>query len=327
MTKDSAANKGFSLPFARVALILAALVALAAIAIAAVRSRADSDSTTKQPPAAKPVGDVGSMITGLEKKLAENPTDPQGWNLMGQAYYHVGRYADAVKAYSRAVALDSKNAVSWSALGEVQLLAGPGGITPEAEASFRKALAIDPKDFRARYFMAVMKDDKGDHKGAVDDLIAILRESPADAPWLQPVRDLTLRISTQHKIDVAGRMPAVPAAQPASAMPAMPASGGDSVATAGIPGPTSADLKAASAMTPSQQDEMARGMVARLAARLEQEPRDANRWIMLMRARMVLNDPAGAREALDRAKTVFRGDAEQIARFDDAAKTLGLPGR
>ena len=49
-------------------------------------------------------------------------------------------------------------------------------------------------------------------------------------------------------------------------------------------GESAADLKAATAMTPSQQDEMARGMVARLAARLEQNPRDADRWIMLMRA-------------------------------------------
>ncbi|MET0373688.1 MAG: hypothetical protein ABW128_05455, partial [Rhizorhabdus sp.] len=77
-------------------------------------------------------------------------------------------------------------------------------------------------------------------------------------------------------------------------------------------------------MTPSQQDEMARGMVARLAARLEQNPRDADRWIMLMRARMVLNDPAGAKEALARARSVFKGDSAQLRRFDEAADTLGI---
>ena len=77
-------------------------------------------------------------------------------------------------------------------------------------------------------------------------------------------------------------------------------------------------------MTPSQQDEMARGMVARLASRLEQNPRDADRWIMLMRARMVLNDPAGAKQALAGAKAAFKGDSVQLARFDDAARTLGL---
>jgi len=316
VTKDGAVDKGFSLPFARIALVLAALIAIAAIAIAVLRSRGDTGASA--PPAAtQPVGDIASMIGGLEKKLRDNPGDPKGWNLLGLAYYNVGRYADSVQAYAKAAALDPDNAQTWSALGEVQLLSGPGGITPEAEASFRKALAIDPGDFRARYFMAVKKNEGGNHKGAVDDLIGILRDSPPDAPWAQPVRELISSISTKHKIDISGRVPA----------PAAPAPAEDSVVTGGIPGPTATDLKAATAMTPSQQDEMARGMVARLAARLEANPRDADRWIMLMRSRMQLKDPAGAQSALAGAKAAFKDDAAQRARFDAAAKVLGLPER
>lgn len=320
MTKDSAANKGFSLPFARIALILAALIAIAAVAIAVMRPRGTiADSAPPAP--AQPVGDIASMIGGLEKKMTENPDDPRGWNLLGLAYYNVGRYADAVKAYSKATMLEPKDPAAWSALGEAQLLSGPGGVTPEAAASFRKALVLDPRDFRARYFMAVRKDADGDHKTAVDDLIGVLRDSPAGAPWEQPVRALITRISTQYKIDVAGRVP------PPSAAPAITPPAADSVATDGIPGPTATDLKAATAMTPSQQDEMAQGMVARLAARIEANPRDADRWIMLMRARMVLNDVAGAQTALAGAKAAFKGDAAQQARFDAAARTLGVPGR
>jgi cytochrome c-type biogenesis protein CcmH len=319
VTKDGAVNKGFSLPFARIALVLAALIAIAAIAIAALRSRGGTGEST--PPAAtQPAGDIASMIGGLEKKLRDNPDDAKGWNLLGLAYYNVGRYADSTKAYAKAAALAPNNAQTWSALGEVQLLSGPGGVTPEAEASFRKALAIDPSDFRARYFIAVKKDASGDHKGAVDDLIGVLRDSPPDAPWAPPVRDLISRISNEHKIDVSGRLPA-PAAAPA------PAPADDSIVTGGIPGPTATDLKAATAMTPSQQDEMARGMVARLAARLEANPRDADRWIMLMRSRMQLKDPAGAQSALAGAKAAFKDDAAQRARFDAAAQVLGVPGR
>lgn len=319
MTKDGAANKGFSLPFARVALILAGLIALAAVAIAVLRSRGGGES---QPPAAtQPVGDIGSMIGGLEKKMAENPNDPKGWNLLGLAYYNVGRYPDAVKAYAKAAQLEPANPTYWSALGEVQLLSGPGGVTPAAEASFRKALSIDPKDFRARYFIAVKKDADGDHKAAIDDLIGVLRDSPAGAPWEQPVRDLVTRLSTEHKIDIADRLPA-PTTPPSSA--AMP---GDTAATAGIPGPSAADLKAATSMTPAQQDEMARGMVDRLAARLRDNPRDADRWIMLMRSRMQLKDPAAAKAALADAKAAFKDDPRQQARFDDAARLFGVPGR
>ena len=327
MTKDSAANKGFSLPFARIALILAALIALAAIAITVIRSRGSGESPPANAAAGgsgQPVGDIASMIGGLEKKMAANPNDPVGWNLLGLSYYNVGRYKDAVQAYSKAAALDPKNPTYWSALGEVQLLSGPGGVTPASEASFRKALALDPKDYRARYFMAVKKDADGNHKGAVDDLIGVLRDSPPGAPWVQPVRDLVTRIAGQNKIDVADRMPAL-AAQASASASAMPdQSSGESVATAGIPGPTSTDLKAATAMTPAQQDEMARGMVDRLAARLHDNPKDADRWIMLMRAKMVLNDPPGAKTALAQAKAAFKGDPAQQGRFDEAAKALGV---
>lgn len=321
MTKDSPANKGFSLPFARVALILAALVALAAIAIAVVRSRGGS---TESPQAAGPqeqAGDVASKVRELEQKLQENPNDFKGWATLGWSYYNFGRYADAAAAYAKAVKIDPSNAEMWSALGEAQVLSGPGGVTPAAEASFRKTLTIDPSDHRARYFLAVKKDADGDHKGAIDDWIAILKDSPAGAPWEQPVRKLIEEAASKYRIDVTGRVPPPSAPQQgtASAM-----SDGGAVAAAGIPGPNAGDLKAATAMTPAQQDEMARGMVDRLAARLQDNPKDADRWIMLMRARMVLNDPAGARDALTKAKAAFKGDSGQIARFDDAAKTLGV---
>lgn len=317
MTKDSAGNKGFSLPFARVALILAALVALAAIAIAAIRSHS-GNSESPSTAAAPSAGDLSTVIAGLEKKLAENPADAEQWNLLGLAYYNVGRYADAVKAYGKASEIKPESAVYWSALGEAQLLSGPGGVTPEAEASFKKALARDPKDFRARYFMAVKKDASGEHKAAIDDLIGVLRDSPPGASWEKPVRDLISRIATEHRIDIAGRMPP-PSTASAAAAPV------DSVVTGGIPGPTAADLKAATAMTPSEQDDMAKGMVARLAAKLEANPRDADRWIMLIRSRMQLNDPAGARSAVNGAKAAFKDDPQQQSRFEQAAQMLGVP--
>lgn len=323
MTKDSAANKGFSLPFARVALILAALIALAAVAIATMRSGGGGASSSESPPpdAAPAAGDLTAAISSLEKKLAANPDNAENWNLLGLGYYNVGRYADAVKAFTKATSIDPNNPVYWSALGEVQVLAGPGGVITQAESSFRKALAIDPKDFRARYFMAVKRNEGGDSKGAVDELISLLNDSPAGASWEQPVRDLVTRISTENKIDITGRLRPPSVSQSAAPAPV------DSVVTGGIPGPTAADLKAATGMTPSEQDEMARGMVARLAARLEANPRDADRWIMLIRSRMQLNDPAGARSAVNGAKAAFKDDPRQQARFDQAAQMLGVPGQ
>jgi len=321
-TEPTGKPTGLSLPFARIALILAALIALGAVAVTVLRSRGNG-AESPAPATQAPVGDVDSAIAGLEGKLAANPNDASGWHLLGWSYYSVGRYADAARAYDRAAKLEPGVADHWSALGEAQLLSGPGGVIPAAEASFRKALAIDSKDFRARYFLGVKQDADGDHKAALDSWIAMLQEAPPGAPWEPAVRDLIARVSAQNGIDVSKRVPAPSAAAPVAAMQNGPAS----AATDAIPGPTPEQLRAASNLTPSQQDDMAKTMVARLAAKLEANPRDADGWMRLMRARMVLGDPQAARAALDRARAVFSNDAAERARLDEAAKALGISTR
>lgn len=315
MNEGSRAKRVLSLSAGRVILILAGLIALLAVALPMLRSHKTAEPPV--PDVQKPVGDVSSMIAALEKKMAANPGDAEGWNMLGWSYYNVGRYADAVKAYRRAADIDPKNPAYWSALGEVLVLSGPGGVTADAAEAFGKALAVDPKDYRARYFTGVKQDQDGDHKGALDRWIALLKDAPAGAPWEDAVRAVIDRVSKANNIDVAGRMP------PHTAAPAQ--TPGDSVATAGIPGPTASDMQAANGMTPGEQNTMVQGMVDRLAARLAANPRDGDGWIRLMRARMVLNDPAAAHAALVKAKAAFAGNTAEVSRLDSAAETLGVP--
>lgn len=307
-----------------------AALGLAGVLLAtAVGTRAARDDTPQAAPTgaageqAPPGGSVDEAVTGLEKKLAANPNDPEGWKMLGWSYFQTGRHAEAARAYEKAVALKADDAELWSALGEARTLTA-NGVDAGAHEAFARAVALDPKDARARYFLGVEKDVAGDHKGAIDLWVAVLNDAPADAPYAQSVRGLVTQVATREKIDVAGRLPAAP---PAAALPAPgQAMGGDgaAAASAAIPGPTQEQLRDASSLTPTQQDEMARGMVARLAARLEQNPKDADGWIRLMRARVVLGDQPGAVDALKKARTVFAGDRTTLGRFDDAAKALGV---
>ncbi len=83
---------------------------------------------------------------------------------------------------------------------------------------------------------------------------------------------------------------------------------------------------AAAQLPAGQQDAMVRGMVDGLARRLAASPKDADGWIRLMRAHMVLGEQREAGAALTSARAAFAGDAAQQARFGDAAKALGVPG-
>jgi cytochrome c-type biogenesis protein CcmH len=163
----------------------------------------------------------------------------------------------------------------------------------------------------------VQKDMSGQHEAAIADWIALLKDTPAGAPWEADLRRTISQVADKQKIDVAGRVPP-PAAGPAPGT-------GAQVATAGIPGPTPEQLAAASSMSPSQQDEMVQGMVARLAGRLKDNPKDADGWIRLMRARMVLGETAAAQDALRSGRAAFQGDAATQSRLDQAAAALGVP--
>jgi cytochrome c-type biogenesis protein CcmH len=66
-------------------------------------------------------------------------------------------------------------------------------------------------------------------------------------------------------------------------------------------------------------------MVDRLAARLQQNPRDEGRWMMLMRSRMVQGEPQEAAGALRSALGAFQDDPAAQQRLRAAAAQLGIP--
>lgn len=308
MTDNAASGP---LPLARILLILAALVALAAVGVAVRKNRSPTPAEPAAAPA-EPQPDVDTMIAGLEARLKANPEDAEGWRMLGWAFFETGRFAESATAYRRATSLDPDNADYWSSLGEALVLAGSGDVPPDAAAAFDKAIALDPKDPRARYFLAVRKDIAGDHEGAIDGWLALLADTPAGAPWEADLRRTIEQVAAREKIDVAARRAAIRPAPPAP-----------SVATAAIPGPTREQMAAASQLPPGQQEAMVRGMVDGLGAKLAANPRNPDGWIMLMRSHMTLGDPAKASEAYRSALAANPGARAELT---GAAKQLGVPG-
>jgi cytochrome c-type biogenesis protein CcmH len=266
--------------------------------------------------AAAPNGNLDTMIAQLRERLRQDPDNDQGWFLLGLSFRNAGDFHQAEQAFRRASELRPNNADYVAYLGETLLLQGGEGHAPppEAERLFHRALQIDANNAQARYYLATLKDMNGDHRGAVDDLIALLRGAPADAPWAAQVREAVQAIAQQNHIDVANRLPPPPAATHP-----------DATATAAIPGPTPEQMRAANAIPPSQQDQMVRAMVDGLAARLRQNPHDAEGWIRLMRSRMVLHDENAAHQALQSGLAAFQGDMATQARLREAAGQLGIP--
>lgn len=307
----------------RFAFGMAAIVALAATGLYAMMGRPDLTAAVADPaaaPADANAADVDGLIRGLEARMAANPNDAEGWRMLGWSYFQTARFAESANAYRRAVALAPDAPGHQSAFGEALVQAAQGSVTPEAAAAFEAAKRLDPADARARYFLAVLKDQRGDRQSALADWIQLLNEAPADAPWAADLRQFVERIAREDGIDLAGRLK--PAAAPAQAPSVLDAS---LAATTAAPAPTPDQVNAAMAMPAGDRQAMVRGMVDSLAAKLEANPRDSAGWIRLMRARMVLGEPQAATEALRRGLGAFGNSPGEQQALRDAAKSLGVP--
>jgi cytochrome c-type biogenesis protein CcmH len=311
-SKMENSRAGTTANLSRWALGVAALLAAGAIGVKMWQGQSSAAPAAEAPVSAE---EVGVLITQLESHLKKNPNDVEGWMRLGWSLYGTQKYAESALAYRRATQLAPDKAEGWSALGEALVVSGEGKVTPDAQSAFAKALAIDPTDARARYFAALSKEQAGDHAAALDGFFALLKDSPADAPWAENVRKSIADIGKAAKIDVSARLAAL--------QPAEPGRGAERAAAA-IPGPSTGQMRDAVAMPKGQQDAMIQSMVDGLEAKLKTNPKQLDRWIMLMRSRAQLGESVKAARALADARAAFAGDAAALSQLNDAAELLGV---
>jgi cytochrome c-type biogenesis protein CcmH len=220
--------------------------------------------------------EVAKLVAQLEQRMAQHPQDPVGWRLLGHAQGGLGRWSDSAASYAHAVAAGGGDADTLAQWGEALVLAGGGTVSPAAEDVFRRALAADPKEPRARYYQGLLRLQSGDPKGAVALWRELAAQGPADAPWAAFI---------EERIRLAEQM-----AEPA--------------------GPSEQDVAAAAQLSPEERDAAIRAMVDRLASRLEREPNDLEGWLRLARAYDVLGEAARRRGALERAAALAPARAD-----------------
>jgi cytochrome c-type biogenesis protein CcmH len=306
----------------RLALGLAAVVALGSAGLYAVLGRPDLPGAGQRGAAmaAAPAdaahngADVQAMIVQLEAQLRQTPEDANGWRMLGWSYFQTGRFAEAAEAYGRAATLEPTNAEHFSAQGEALVQVGGGRVTPAALTAFRGALRADPQDPRARYFVAVEMDQRGEREAAMTAWIDLINSAPAGAPWAAEVRTFVEDLARERGQDISARLRPAAVASPAAAVPPP------------IPGPTAAQIADAQTMSPADQQAMIQGMVGGLEERLRTTPRDRDGWVRLMRARMVLGDSAAATAAWRNGMRAFADSPAEQAALTEAARGLRVPG-
>ena len=296
--RASADPAGMSVPWRRRLVAITALLALP-IGAGGLYFALGSPGLPDQPLAARldsPVEQrsIEALVSQVERHLELNPQDGRGWEMIAPVYLRLGRFDDAVKARTSAVRLLGDSADREADLGEALAAAANGIVTVEAKTAFDRAIALDPNNLKGRYYAGLAAEQDGKPQDAAGRWRDMLAQAPAGAPWAELVRQSLARVEPTSVSEPSG--------------------------------PTPNEMAAAAELSPEQRSEMVRGMVARLAARLQRDGSDVEGWLRLVRAYAVLDQRDEAQSAAAAARRALAADPEKVRRIDALVKDLGLEG-
>jgi cytochrome c-type biogenesis protein CcmH len=126
---------------------------------------------------------VVDMVAALDKRLhtPAGQDDLQGWDMLGHSYMIMGRYTDALQAFTQARRLTGdSNPQELASYAEALTLSDPGAFTDQALPLFEKVLILDPHNVQALWYGGLGALQRGDKKLAISRWNAILAQDPPE---------------------------------------------------------------------------------------------------------------------------------------------------
>lgn len=126
--------------------------------------------------------DVNSLVSTLAMRARERPDDLKAWSLLWRSYIRLNDARDAELAFRHTVEIApaTDRPYLFADYGQ-ELTAQAGGITEGAEAAFKTALALDPKNLEARYFMGFDYLVRGEPQQSIAVWEGMLADVPANS--------------------------------------------------------------------------------------------------------------------------------------------------
>jgi cytochrome c-type biogenesis protein CcmH len=247
--------------------------------------------------------DVAQTVERLTERLrTQTPDDEEGWAMLARSLSRMGRHREAADAHGQVARLRGGDPAVVSVQAEELIVAADGMVTPEAFALLKQVEARAPDDPRQRFYLALAQAQRGDVEGALELWVRLEADAPTDAQWRPGLADQIGRVAQDLGMPperLAALRAQAAGGRPATAPP--PIAVAPPASAAAPRGPSGADVAAAAQMGAAERGQMIEGMVASLAARLEENPGDREGWRRLARAYAVLGRFEPAQAALTRA--------------------------
>jgi cytochrome c-type biogenesis protein CcmH len=131
---------------------------------------------------------IEDMADKLAQRLKADPKDPEGWAMLARSYTMLGRRAEAVTAYERAVALQGQDASLLADYADALAVTRESRLAGEPAALVERALKLDPNHAKALSLAGTAAFERKDYAAAVARWEHLLKVAPPDSPFVEPMR-------------------------------------------------------------------------------------------------------------------------------------------
>ncbi|WP_226621607.1 c-type cytochrome biogenesis protein CcmI [Alloyangia pacifica] len=276
-------------------------------------SQQEAEASVPDAPNADAPAEYAQLVVRLREAVAARPDDLQGQALLARSEAALGNYRAAYAAQRRVIELRGEEATAsdYADLADMMVLAAGGYVSPEAEEALDAVMRLDPENGVARYYGGLMMAQTGRPDSAFRIWDNLLRQSEPGAPWLAVIAEQMPELARRAGINDY-TLPEVASA----------ALAGDSPMA--LPGPSSADVEAASDMSDEDRQAMIEGMVDNLSQRLASEGGSPEEWARLLTALGVLGQTDRAAAIWTEAQTVFATRPAALETIRAGAARAGL---
>ncbi len=140
---------------------------------------------------------VKNMIPQLVERLKQNPTDLQGWLMLGKTYKYLEQFPQAAQVFGKLNQLQPNNVEVMLNYAELLALTHDGQLSGEPAALALKAVQLEPDNSDALWMAGMVKAEAGEAAEAVafwQKLAALL---PVDSPAQPQIRQMIAEVGSQ----------------------------------------------------------------------------------------------------------------------------------
>jgi cytochrome c-type biogenesis protein CcmH len=219
---------------------------------------------------------LNAALQTAREAVADDPDNVGKWLQLAMRAAAAADTDTEISALTQAEKMTAGDPAIKSLLAEALSRGADGQVTIPARRLIADALTANPNQPRALFLagLAAYQDEEFARAVAIWQQLQTI--SSADAPWIDLLAENIADAAAAGGIDLAQ----------------------DTAESGQVRGPDSTDIAAAAQMSDEDRTTMIAGMVDGLAARLAEDPSNAEGWQRLARAYQVLGNPVDAQRAL-----------------------------